>query len=47
MARELLRSELLRESEKVGKLERRNDGKEARKAAPLTCFELIVKSNNG
>ena len=47
VARELLWSELLRESEKVGKLERRNSGKEARKAAPLTCFELIVKCNKG
>ncbi len=40
-------SELLRESEKVGKSERRNSGKGARMAEPLTCFGLIIKCNNG
>lgn len=39
-------SEHLRESEEAGKSERRNNGKEARKGAPMTYFELIIKSNN-
>ncbi|KAG7223423.1 hypothetical protein INR49_015526 [Caranx melampygus] len=40
-------SKLLGESAKVGKSERRGIGKEARMSEPLTCFESMIKRNNG